>query len=89
MAPGSVPPSTAPLWWLVVELSLALLGKEWTAVTLGPFPSAGDASLLPQPSSAHLPCKCTSNIFGSTAFLEMMVGKDQSKDTVWGYKNDK
>lgn len=83
--PGSMPPGTALPWQLVVDLSLAMLGKEGTWMTLGPFPSIGDTSLLPQPSFARLPCKCTSNIFGSTAFLQ----DDSGERLLQGYKNDK
>ena len=68
----------------MVGLSLAMLGKEGTGVTLGPFPSTGDISLLPQPSFAYLPCR---NIFGSTTFLQGDGGERAIRDMVQGYKN--
>lgn len=41
-------------WQLLDDLSLAVLGREGTGVTLGPIPSTGDTFPLSQPSFACL-----------------------------------
>lgn len=56
-------------WQLLDDLSLAVLRREGRGVTLGPISSTGDTFPLSQPSFACLPCKCTSSIFISAAFL--------------------